>query len=460
MKNLPQQLKKAVKQVKKRLIFTEKEQDEVKDRILRAVRHEKEQTVDKTAVSIWLPWWQEGFKDLQPVYVKTTGALLVLLLVISGVSWSAEAALPGELLYPVKTEVNERVMGVLTMDSESRARYETQLIERRLDEMAHLIDDNDITSEDLAKFEDRLIEHNERFNARLAQLSEQGRTKEVYYLSMDLESKVKDHHLVLSKVYNNVAEADHLSSVLKEQLAAVEGKRAELEQRLAEAEQEAIEERDKTEQDMLLAREVLTHLASAEGDKETDDITSLATGTEQLSGTTTATTSPTQDDDLVAVMEEPPASEEETSQDINDEKPQPDRDKPEDSEEKEQDQEQADQDKDLKLTDEALEEFFGELERIAQEFEQGEELLEEERFAEAVSLFRKLQEDLEKVEQKIREQVPTDEEEFRIIKQLIREQIKSSKQDEQDEEKESDKIKEEQDEQEAEKTDQEQEGDE
>lgn len=54
------------------------------------------------------------------------------------VAFAAEGALPGDLLYPVKTEVNERVRGMVAFTPQSKAAWEVRLVERRLEEIEKL----------------------------------------------------------------------------------------------------------------------------------------------------------------------------------------------------------------------------------------------------------------------------------------------------------------------------------
>ncbi|MEK7180347.1 MAG: DUF5667 domain-containing protein [Patescibacteria group bacterium] len=62
-------------------------------------------------------------------------AFLVFTLFLgSGISFAAEGALPGSLLYPIKVSVNEEVRGALTISPEAKAQWETERIERRLAE--------------------------------------------------------------------------------------------------------------------------------------------------------------------------------------------------------------------------------------------------------------------------------------------------------------------------------------
>ena len=56
-----------------------------------------------------------------------------------GASFAAESAVPGDMLYPVKVQVNEQVRAALAVSAEADAEWEATLAERRLDE-AHKLE--------------------------------------------------------------------------------------------------------------------------------------------------------------------------------------------------------------------------------------------------------------------------------------------------------------------------------
>lgn len=89
----------------------------------RAVRAESER-----AVSSWF---------FMPRYALT----LALALVVSsaGISYAAEGALPGDVLYPIKVGFNEPLAGALSLSSEARVAWATRVAEERIQEAAVLL---------------------------------------------------------------------------------------------------------------------------------------------------------------------------------------------------------------------------------------------------------------------------------------------------------------------------------
>ncbi|MFA5877022.1 MAG: DUF5667 domain-containing protein [Candidatus Paceibacterota bacterium] len=73
---------------------------------------------------------------------------IVLGLLLSGTaSYAAEGSMPGDLLYPVKVSVNEKVGGALALSPESKAKLQAKLAERRLLEATNLAAEDKLTAD-------------------------------------------------------------------------------------------------------------------------------------------------------------------------------------------------------------------------------------------------------------------------------------------------------------------------
>ena len=73
-------------------------------------------------------------------------ALLVLFLFSGTVSSAAEFALPGETLYPVKINFNEKIQSAFTINDEEKIELNTHLIEKRLEEAEKLSNQSKLSS--------------------------------------------------------------------------------------------------------------------------------------------------------------------------------------------------------------------------------------------------------------------------------------------------------------------------
>lgn len=75
-------------------------------------------------------------------------AVIIAAIVLSGAtSVSAEQALPGDLLYGVKTSVNENVRGALAVGAQAEGKWQAELAARRLNELAELKSEGEVDSE-------------------------------------------------------------------------------------------------------------------------------------------------------------------------------------------------------------------------------------------------------------------------------------------------------------------------
>ena len=91
------------------------------------------------------PWSQFFFSK------RVQAALLSALIIIgygSSITLAAEGSLPGDILYPIKTRVTEPVARLITVTSPAaEAKFETRLLEKRLEEAESLETDKKLDPE-------------------------------------------------------------------------------------------------------------------------------------------------------------------------------------------------------------------------------------------------------------------------------------------------------------------------
>lgn len=121
------------------------------------------------------------------------GILAVIILLTSGgTTFAAENALPGDVLYSVKTHVNEKVMEVLARNDEKKADLSTRLAERRLDEADKLSVKGKLNPDNSAQIAEQLKKHLDKTNELVKKLEEKG--------NIQAASRVNAHlkHLLLA----------------------------------------------------------------------------------------------------------------------------------------------------------------------------------------------------------------------------------------------------------------------
>lgn len=135
-------------------------------------RYEKDLVLERTLrTSLVSPFWA------RPVFYNYSfGVLLLLFVVGGGASLSAERAVPGDLLYPLKTKVNEPLRGAVIINQVRKIDWESEKIERRLEEAEVLSGQEDISEKNLQEIEknidksleslDKTLEKNEEKNSK------------------------------------------------------------------------------------------------------------------------------------------------------------------------------------------------------------------------------------------------------------------------------------------------------
>ena len=90
---------------------------------------------------------------------RMTALILIALLVSGGTSFAAESSLPGDILYPIKVEVNENVRSAFAVSDKSEATLQTNLTERRLEEASLLAELGKLDAQTSQEIGVRLAKH-------------------------------------------------------------------------------------------------------------------------------------------------------------------------------------------------------------------------------------------------------------------------------------------------------------
>jgi hypothetical protein len=99
--------------------------------------------------------------------------LLMFILVGGGMSFTAEGTVPGDFLYPVKTEFNETIRSVFTMNADRQAELQTELLEERISEAEALQVDGRLNDTMSVAVSDQVNDQAERANEAVAKSSPQ-----------------------------------------------------------------------------------------------------------------------------------------------------------------------------------------------------------------------------------------------------------------------------------------------
>lgn len=138
------------------------------------------------------------FSQLSKKTIMMIG-LIVALLLSGSVSYAAEGSLPGDTLYPIKTEVNERVMGALALSDEAEAHLEAKLAAKRLDEAEKLAKKGKLDAQASAEIENRFENHADRSKEHIARLEAVSKFDAAAKANADFEAAIAAHQAILEK---------------------------------------------------------------------------------------------------------------------------------------------------------------------------------------------------------------------------------------------------------------------
>jgi hypothetical protein len=92
-------------------------------------------------------------------YLPTLAVALLALVLLGGTAYASEYSVPGEMLYTMKTGVNERVLALVARSHSSKAQLEVRLADRRLEEAEKLNAQAKLSEETKAQLSTDIVEH-------------------------------------------------------------------------------------------------------------------------------------------------------------------------------------------------------------------------------------------------------------------------------------------------------------
>ncbi len=147
--------------------------------------------------------------------IFSTGMLLMVL-GVGGLSYSSASALPGNLLYPIKVNVKEKIEEKLVFTPEKKVELGKKRIETRFTEVESLIKNKKITSEDLIKIESKVKIEKEKIEEKLNEIEEKNPEK-INDKKEDLENKIKEHQEKITQLIKENTEETSEENLNKEE---------------------------------------------------------------------------------------------------------------------------------------------------------------------------------------------------------------------------------------------------
>lgn len=141
-------------------------------------------------------------------------SLAVLLLATGGTSLAAENALPGDLLYPVKIGLNEQVRSFTAITPEAKAKFALEITDRRLKEVALLSSKGLLNAETSSIIQGELLKQAGQIKNQVASLVSTKDIRAAQEISLNFESSLRAHELILEKISGQTGDSASSTSVL------------------------------------------------------------------------------------------------------------------------------------------------------------------------------------------------------------------------------------------------------
>ncbi len=157
-------------------------------------------------------------------------SLLIIFGSTSGVALAAQNSLPGDLLYPMKTQVNEKVLGWAMTSQEAKVNYEIGLVQLRLEEIEKISVQNKLDDKKSAATKVLLDSHITSAKSKISNIKKQKGKNAGIEASATLEASLNAHAKVLDTIIiekEKESESDSKASEIKNFLRDVRARAAE-----------------------------------------------------------------------------------------------------------------------------------------------------------------------------------------------------------------------------------------
>ena len=166
------------------------------------------------------------FGSFRPAYAM---ALLLVFVLSGGGSFAAEGALPGNFLYPIKVKVNEKISGIFAVGSLKKAERESELIDKRLEEVKVLSKSGELSDEKIKIVEDQISIHTKNSRGHIVALEEKKDFEGALRVQAKLESSLKVNEKIITDANKKDKNIDAIALQAKEELSQVSNKKDSIE---------------------------------------------------------------------------------------------------------------------------------------------------------------------------------------------------------------------------------------
>ncbi len=145
-------------------------------------------------VSVW------GFISHNSKRTVAAGVVIMLALASFGTTYAAENALPGDVLYGVKINVNEEVKSFVAVGDDAKAKVAVSLAKKRLEEAEALSATGKLNANTQSIIKDNFKKHTETIKQKVNSLKVQKNNDAIDDVVSSLASGIKAHESILTSI--------------------------------------------------------------------------------------------------------------------------------------------------------------------------------------------------------------------------------------------------------------------
>ncbi|MFZ2832126.1 MAG: hypothetical protein WAZ40_03150 [Minisyncoccia bacterium] len=142
------------------------------------------------------PFSIRNLRNKKGVSILVIGGLLMS----GSVSFAAEGAVPGDVLFPIKVHVNEPVLGAVAVTPKARADWQVRLVERRLEEVEKISVMPDVSPEVRQVAEQNLASYTEEVEAKISKFDNDDDGDNALQTASRLSNVYNAHEKILSRM--------------------------------------------------------------------------------------------------------------------------------------------------------------------------------------------------------------------------------------------------------------------
>ncbi len=170
--------------------------------------------------------------------VYVTAIFFLILGSVAGTAYAAQNSLPGDLLYPIKINVNEKVESLVAVGPEQKALVAVKHVISRIKETEQLADENRLNQKTEESLNDNLVAQSIEVQNNIAQIEASGDVNLALHIGSDFESSLSDHQKSITKLarHHEGDNQDTLSITqksIRDSIAVSSDQRAHIENSLA-----------------------------------------------------------------------------------------------------------------------------------------------------------------------------------------------------------------------------------